>query len=182
MWEMYGDKAKGCCIILDWNAMFMEFGRNIPLYNVCSLDDEGKAFTFNHSAGIILPNEDINSCIKELKKINNKIKSDSINKSIFLDMLSEIMFLFKSREFEYEEEIRLLYFDDDLEIEYTTDSIPKLFLLTDFEIYIKKIILGPRNVDNSNLIPYLQDQLSLMNKQIGYEYETEILKSKVNYK
>lgn len=34
MWEMYGDHARGCCLVLDWGKI-LEAGAQIPLYSVC---------------------------------------------------------------------------------------------------------------------------------------------------
>lgn len=181
MWEMYGDKAKGCCIFPDWNRMFDMYD-DIPLYNVCYLDDKGKAYVYDSKNKKIMPNSDIDDLINKLKDYYEKIERDEDSVELFLNMLGEVMFLFKSIEYGYEEEIRLLFFGEESDIGYTNEKIPKIFVLTDFEVFIKKIIIGPKISDSSNIIPYLQDQLSKMNDIIGYDHETKIEKSKVHYK
>lgn len=184
MWEMYGDQAKGCCIFPDWNRMFDMYD-DIPLYNVCYLDDKGIPYVYSSIDKKLLPNKEINELIIKLKDYYNNIyknENDIDKAKLFLNMLGEVMFLFKSIEYGYEEEIRLLFFDEDSDIEYTNEKIPKIFVLTDFDVYIKKIIIGPRVIDSSNIIPYLQDQLLIMNEFIGYSHRTKIEKSKVHYK
>lgn len=177
MWEIYGDRACGCCVVIDWKKL-LENNNDLPLYKVCYIKDS-KAYLLNDETGKMEENEDIVKKLNMIRDFYSKTK-----KVIFLQLLDEIRYLFKNIEYKHEEEIRIIYFhnEETNKFHYTDDKIPKLFIYAPFYTYIERIIIGPKCQQSSNYLPYLQKQLYEMNKHIEYNEKTEIEKSKVNYR
>ena len=47
MWKMYGDDAKGCCVVINWNkTKEKNEGRDIALYKVCYLTKKNGKYVF----------------------------------------------------------------------------------------------------------------------------------------
>lgn len=124
MWEMYGDKAGGCCVVLDpktfWNRQ--ENDTIDSLYQICYIyNDEGELrIAENHDSQNRAPKVDTDSVEDVLRQIRDfgvqlfqKEKSGSKLYcqvcSEFIAMLDQIRFLFKSADYKHEQEVRLLY-------------------------------------------------------------------------
>lgn len=172
MWEMYGDKAKGICVVLDWPKIKKE---NVELYRICyvSIANNGK-----HK--IIAKH---NSKIKKIKKIKEELdivekirtKLDKSLLDIYDDSLNRIAYLFKDDHYYTEEEYRILQSDKEYNpnikrsIEKKDDiniyQSPLILKYADFIPHIKEIIIGPKyeNVDCN--FPFIKTQIELMCKQ-----------------
>lgn len=110
MWEMYGDHAQGCCLVLDWNDELL--CNEVPFYYVCYISKIGKKYTVeigNNSniKSCELVNQNLNKIkylYENLNQKNDKIILDLINKSI-----DKIRYLFKINDYSYEKEVRVCY-------------------------------------------------------------------------
>ena len=98
-------------------------------------------------------------------------------------MLKELIYLFKDNSYSYEQEIRSLYIFKSVnkKFKHTEEEIPKLFIVPDYAVNIKEIILGPKVRDISTLIPYFQEQVQLMCKAIGTDFP-RITHSDIDYR
>lgn len=94
-----------------------------------------------------------------------------------------MLYLFKDDSYSYEQEVRILYLYSKVgkNFEHTPQQIPKLFITTDYCIQLKEIILGPKVSDISNRIPYLQEQVEKMCKEINADIP-EITISNIDYR
>ena len=45
MWEMYGDHAQGCCIVMDLDMIMKQENKYFPIYNVCYIKKKGSQNT-----------------------------------------------------------------------------------------------------------------------------------------
>lgn len=169
MWEMYGNHAKGCCIVLRRGRFFRNGGyrATIPLYRICYLRI--------NSSGIELVKEDnrhienfskLATYMKHMKQI---VKEDPRGKRWYLKILSEIQYLFKNADYHHEQELRLIYqyHHWEKEMMHTAGDFPKLYIQSDFYPDIKEIILGPKFENRADKMPYLQEQIERMCEKTG---------------
>jgi hypothetical protein len=169
MWEMYGNHAQGCCLVIDWQKTFFE-NKNISksLFHVCYINKNSKEHKIRKNDNPQIRNiEKIQSCIRELKKLATKLNSS--DQPTFEKLLGKLPYLFKDNSYSYEQEVRILniFPRPNKDFKHTDNEIPKLFILPDFYLQIKEIILGPKVTDIANRIPYLQEQIELMCEQTG---------------
>lgn len=179
MWEMYGDKARGCCVVLDPKTFLNRQGNNTidSLYQICYIyNDEGELrIAENHDSQIRTPKVDTDSVEDALRQIRDigvqlfqKEKSGSKLYcqvcAEFIAMLDQIRFLFKSADYKHEQEVRLLYVYPQIDemFLHTDGAWPKLYVQPDFPIRIKEIIMGPKCKKTYKFMPYLQEQIAKM--------------------
>lgn len=171
MWEMYGNHAEGCCLVIDWNTTTQTKSKMWKaLFRVCYLHKKGNSFTIRKEENPqISDTKLIYNYLKELKGIASHIESDDTE--FFNTLLGELPYLFKESSYSYEEEIRFLYIYKKIEKEFkhTDQSVPKLFIIPEFPICIKEVILGPKVINIAEKIPYLQEQIELMCEKTGME-------------
>ena len=165
MWEMYGDHAKGCCLVLDWGKI-LEEGAQIPLYNVCYLSKNGSQYYVEAQYNVNLREcENIEKRLRTLERIC-KIVYERDNESLIVihKVLNEILYLFKDASYSYEKEVRICYQFPDVDpvFRHTPGAFGKLFVETDFRVQLKEIILGPKFMNMADVIPYLQEQIDIM--------------------
>jgi len=164
MWEMYGNHAQGCCLVVDWQKTFFE-NKNISksLFQVCYINKSEKGYDIRKSDNPQIRNtERIKTCIRELKKLAAQLNASE--QTTFEKLLGELPYLFKDNSYSYEQEVRILYLfsKPNKNFKHTDNEIPKLFIIPDFYLQIKEIILGPKVSDIADRIPYLQEQIELM--------------------
>lgn len=178
MWEMYGDHAKGCCLIIDFKKLFKTYYRKI--YRVCYIDSEGKINDNNESTVITKKNINVENSLMALKKLF----SQTNNSSFFIELLSDIRFLFKNKEYSYENEIRIIYSESENygRFKFTDEDFPKMYIKPNVNLYIKKVIVGPKCNNINQIIPYLQYRFYQINKDNDMEEKVEIVKSDVHYR
>ena len=166
MWEMYGDHATGCCLVLDWNPT-QNKQIEVPLYHVCYLTNNGSAYKVNESNNADLEKrEEIEQELKDLGAICDILYAtrDEICIEALHAFLNPILYLFKEDSYAYEREVRIYYQypEVDRRFRHTSDNFGKLYVATDFPIAIKEIILGSKFAERSEVMPFLQEQIDLM--------------------
>ena len=181
MWEMYGDHARGCCLVIDWKASkWMEEETEPVLYHVCYLRKQGNSY--------VVLNEDneklsrscraINSQLQELHNVAEEIAEQ--DRRYLDDVLGKVLYLFKDSSYSYEQELRVIYQTKD-NILHTDSDKPWLFVQTPFPLQLDEVILGPKFPDVSTRVPYLQEQLDLMCEKTGTE-KPRITLSEIDYR
>ena len=169
MWEMYGNHAEGCCIIIDWDHTLKgTTAKETPLYRVCYLRKDKNEYKLLKSDNPNLDNIDqINRWLKKLRTIQGAIEGDQTQR-YFDDLLEGIAYLFKDSNYHYEQELRILYTfsGSSDQFKHTSGEYPMLFVQPEFPIHIKEIIVGPKFKNVSLRMPYIQEQLEIMCKVI----------------
>lgn len=67
MWEMYGDHARGCCLVIDWEtSKWMEEEAEPVLYHVCYLRKQGNSY--------VVLNEDNEKLSRSCRAINSQLQ------------------------------------------------------------------------------------------------------------
>ena len=165
MWEMYGDHAQGCCLVIDWKKI-SEAGTDVPLYNMCYLSKVGKEYKVEQQYNMNLSScEKIEKSLKQLSVLCKSIlKEDYEILNPLQNILNEILYLFKDASYSYEREVRICYQYPEVnsEFEHTPGEFGKLYVATNFLISLKEIILGPKFLNRTDVIPYLQEQVDVM--------------------
>ncbi len=176
MWEMYGDKADGCCVILN-NRTFMGEENEIinQIYQVCYLNMNEDKIDINQDDNTGIKDTcSIESAIEELRDIGSALFSEESKGGLyhqacleFVDLLNQICYLFKSNAYKHEQEVRLLYVYPQISKDFlhTDEKWPKLFIRPEFAVHMKEIILGPKRSRTHLLMPYLQEQIAKMCNQ-----------------
>ena len=181
MWEMYGDHARGCCLVIDWEtSKWMEEEAEPVLYHVCYLRKQGNSY--------VVLNEDneklsrscraINSQLQELHNVAEEIAEQ--DRRYLDDVLGKVLYLFKDSSYSYEQELRVIYQTKD-NILHTDGDRPWLFVQTPFPLQLDEVILGPKFPDVSTRVPYLQEQFDLMCEKTGTE-KPRITLSEIDYR
>ena len=177
MWDMYGDSAKGCCVVLNAKTFFAEEKKYATqLYRVCYLSIDGETISVEYENNTKLDDTaSIEDAIAEIRKIGAELFREEAkgNKlyhrtSIeFMEMLDQISYLFKSADYKHEQEVRLLYVYPKIynDFQHTKEEWPKLYVRPDFPVHIKELIMGPKCVDTYKIMPYLQEQIAKMCEQ-----------------
>lgn len=187
MWEMYGKRAEGCCLILDWETCVKEKkeASEVPLYRVCYIN-KGSRDGYKVRKG---DNPNIPGCGKiyesllKLRKIGKGFLKSQKAMEVFLSILEDILYLFKDSNYHYEQEMRIYYnFQTSSErFRYTPGEYPLLYVQPDFHIHLKEILLGPKFKNVSERMPYIQNQVELMCDKIHAAYP-KITMSGIEYK
>lgn len=170
MWEMYGDHAQGCCLVIDWNKI-SEAGTDVPLYNMCYLSKVGKEYKVEQQYNMNLSScEKIEQNLKHLSELCKSILKEDYETLVPLqNILNEILYLFKDASYSYEREVRICYQYPEVnsEFEHTPGAFGKLYVATNFLINLKEIILGPKFLNRTDVMPYLQEQVDIMCQELG---------------
>ena len=188
MWEMYGDHARGCCLVINWVLSKPNTKYDDPtLYRVCYLrktdgryradpsDNQG----FSDSPEIVQKGcTRINAHLDELAQIADRLPQSLLH--YFDDILDKVRYLFKDSSYSYEQELRVIYQTKD-NILHTDGDKPWLFVQTPFPLQLDEVILGPKFPDVSTRVPYLQEQLDLMCEKTGTE-KPLITLSEIDYR
>ena len=116
--------------------------------------------------------EKINESLETMKNTINTINTINNNSELFEKVdkfLEEIRYLFKSADYSYESELRLLKYSplesDNKNIKIDdSDGVAKLYIERDNPIRIKEVIFGPKFSNPENVTPLLQ----LLDKNIKF--------------
>lgn len=183
MWEMYANHAEGCCIVLDWEKTTSN--AHMPLYRVCYIrfNNKSNRKSINKTDNVLIANcHLIEKQLRLLRHIYENIKSEQAQ--IAFDMvLGDFKFLFKDSSYSYEQEMRILksYSGPDERIQHTGGEYPKLFVYSDIPIHIKEIVLAPKFTNIAEKIPYIEEQVEKMCKEVGTEMP-QITISNIEYR
>lgn len=170
LWRMYGkeqkEEAKGCALTIDMNKLLEDLNKKmIPNYN----DDETsnsksvEEFCFyrvvykkqDSSEQFLIPDtmpqvqSDLNNLMKELKEKTSHFKKKRKGveeKQNLIKLLNEISYLFKSDEYQYENEVRLVVKGVGFEKNIKEEELkPKVYIeLVSIRPLVRKITLGPK--------------------------------------
>lgn len=177
MWQMYGDAARGICIVIDWDS-----NSDTDLYRVCYLNKTKNGYSVREGDNKGLNTKEIEDALRALRAICIKLKSDE-ERLVFDSFLSPILYLFKDSSYSYEQELRIMYqFNrSNHKIRHTNQSPPKLYVVNQRPLRIKEVILGPKFNDVTNTLPYLSEQLELMTYQTHTSFP-QITISNIDYR
>lgn len=180
MWKQYGDNTTGLCLIYSQkylNEILDENKTNIKLYRIAYFDSADKLEVAHFkeddeeikkiSNGVLDALRQIKSIIKELKE-----KKDDKFYKIGMIIVNGIAYLFKSWDYAYENEFRILMNVSELkERDIEVDIVDNKYILhvytvnkDDKKIPVEysKVILGPECEDIDYIGPYIK----LCNKKI----------------
>lgn len=165
MWQQYGDNGKGVFIRL--KNTFLEkivSDSQADIYRVCYLSTEGEV----HVSNMVERDEiSLKNMLEDLKKTCENLKE--IRKDKYPDIISniqqDISFLFKTVDYSYEEEYRIVLSDPDnlkFEIKCETNKdypFPFLYIyLNDIDYDSSKysaVIVGPKAIEIDFIGPYI---------------------------
>ena len=189
MWIHYGDSGKGCSIKVsphfftnfESDLLGVEktlrtnpFDNEYRLYEVLYLDDGEIINSVPIEVKMLF--KSIVDQTSKLCEACNSINSESkevVEKSIN-KMFTKLKYLFKSSDYAYEQEMRIILRRpieelkrDDIDIQFTSATstfVPKIFVYTNKSLLIQEIILGPKIAETYDLIPFLTMKLLDINK------------------
>lgn len=205
MWIHYGDSGKGCSIKVsphfftnfESDLLGIEktlktnpFDNEYRLYEVLYLDNGEIINSVPIKVKTLF--KSIVDQISKLCLVCNSLTSESkevVEKSIN-KMLAKLKYLFKSSDYAYEQEMRIILRRpleelkrDDIDIQFTSvssTSVPKIFIYTNKSLLIQEIILGPKITETYDLIPFLTMKLLDIN---NFDSENVyITKSTIEYR
>lgn len=179
MWEMYGEHAKGCYLVLDREQPAAQ----IPLYKVCYVERTEHDFYIKQQDNRNITNTKmIQHNLRMLAKIFREMQENDWRK-MFCDALGILVYLFKDNSYYYEQECRILYEFPDCQniIRHTNVEYLLLFVQTNFSVQLLEIILGPKFENLSRKIPYIQEQVEEMCRCTGVRIP-EITISDIDYR
>ena len=184
MWEMYGDKAKGVCIVLngrfferidEYNANLVYY--ELPLYHVCYFRKRKNKDTFSItvSDNVAIPKDKLNEVKSNLKKIKTIINTDMKHQEWYISEMEELRYLFKNSDYAHEQETRLLYNNLGANEMLQTTNDDMIFYKMEALPEIEEIILGPKFEEKQKTSIYLQyngdrlyGRLNMNNPRITY--------------
>ncbi|MCD6012480.1 MAG: Tetratricopeptide 1 repeat-containing protein [Flavipsychrobacter sp.] len=193
MWRTYGkdefkNDAAGCSIVLDINFFDSDrsyFNTEIrdpsiitsqSLYQVLYFNKRTKKISNDIDNKIANDLDSLKQSLLDLLSLRDKVvdskKNLKIDKIIYL-VVSELRYLFKSADYAFENELRVIEFappeNNKVQIDHNDNRIPKRVYIESTKLvqpYIKKIVLGPK-VPHQNQWTYLD---VIMRKK-GYKIE-----------
>lgn len=164
MWEIYGDHARGVCIVIDWPTTLDTAAQATPLYRVCYLTKFGDTYTLDDDSNQQLEHrEKIREWLKGLRAIRSELV-DGRSGWFFDSLLEGIAYLFKDSSYHYEQEVRILYVFSEAsdQFRYTSGEYPLLFVQSEFPVAIQEIVIGPKFPEPARRMPYIQEQIEHM--------------------
>ncbi|MCH5344292.1 MAG: DUF2971 domain-containing protein [Acetatifactor sp.] len=210
MWSEYGDKGNGVCVVMDGatfqNARdkqrlleVLRVGKSgnerddYVLYKVIYWDKNQDEFIAKGLDSKILKTK-INSIEKTLKQIFAKLERGIFEEweqqrcmDFLQELFAKIKYLFKFEEYRDENETRVILqrrtVDSFQDIEEAGGEDPlrkKLYIHYPVKSIIKEIILGPKNQQSDEYIPFLVKKMAEINE--GSQYSTVVSKSSIDYR
>ena len=170
MWSQYGDNGKGCCIVFNKNYFdkpkeVHDITDNLKenesvrqdecvLYRICYIDDKNNKYKFQKE------DEDIKKSLENIYG-NFKIINDENVEKIVMVYLEQIRYLFKSSDYKYEKEYRILknvpINSKKIIVKKDIKPIPKLYVNIESKFnQISEVILGPKVDFPDYISPYIK--------------------------
>ncbi|MGE5397233.1 MAG: tetratricopeptide repeat protein [Chitinophagales bacterium] len=174
MWLQYGDFGKGCSLVFDkgffdyvgitHDILLKDDGDNTEQYmpyRICYINKDNG--TDIESAQIKDALSKISNILIKVNKLcrNNKDLKDSVTMHT-CENINQIRYLFKSNDYKYEDESRLIKFvpmgSNKIQLDTTVEPVPKLFIEANNgkSIEFAKVILGPKIEHLEIIVPYLK--------------------------
>lgn len=197
MWRTYGkdensNEAAGCCLVIDAgffdtaDAKFIAMGIDRdkkpaeishPLYKVIYFNKRKGKIEGDHNDLITQKLGKLKDALKALLKRRTK-KGSKRNKAIervLYHSLSELRYFFKSADYSYENELRVIQFathDDIVEIDLKSTLLPRrMYIESSKELrpHLRKIILGPKVLHPERWM-YLEELMKRKGHKIEMAY------------
>lgn len=156
LWTLYGDNSNGCCMVFD-KTFFTSSRKQIDPSQSNKYEQDLTLYKVHYcNKSFESINEDIKPLIENIADILLQLqKIIKLNVELFqwvVNNLEEIRFLFKSDDYQYENEVRLILRGGVTRpiVDRTTD-VPKLYINIDKQVVFKEIILGAK-VENPSAI------------------------------
>ena len=164
MWQQYGDNGEGAFIRLDNEYLNSIISTSkADIYRVCYLDSEGKVHVshMDEEDEVKLKND-----LEELRKLCEELKDtrSDMYPEIISSIQQDISFLFKTVDYSYEEEYRIVVsntdkFEYEIKCEENKDyPFPFLYVYLNVQYSGSKyneVIIGPKAIDIDFLGPYI---------------------------
>ena len=174
MWDMYGNKAAGCCVLLNCNATFSDAVR---LRKVYYLDHNNKLYRnddvvkeakikeeydrIENQLSIFIDNfKNLLNAINLLKPDKNPTVRNELL-PILNSIIERVSYIFKRDTYKYENEVRLIRYLEEEEMDCVCNipgAVPKTYIYHEKGTYIDEIILGPKLTNPNDYLPYLYKQ------------------------
>lgn len=172
MWKQYGNDAKGLCLVYDndyLNELLDSNKTDVKIFRVVYFNENSRIsvskFENESSEKIDNISKKILSKLKDIRITLNSIEKESYRK-IALTEISTIFYLFKSLDYAYENEFRILMkIDANKEDQVQVDIENDQYLLHTYTvdkrnepitIRYSKVILGPKAIDIDYIAPYIK--------------------------
>ena len=173
MWDMYGNKAAGCCVLLNCNATFSNAMRLRKVYyldhnnNLYRNDDEQIKEIKEEYDRI---ESQLGGFIDNFKRLLNILhlleptKNPAVRKElipILNSIIERVSYIFKRDTYKYENEVRLIRYLDEEEMDCVHNipgTVPKTYIYHERGTCIDEIILGPKLTNPNDYLPYLYKQ------------------------
>lgn len=184
MWEMYGDHAKGCCIVLDRTCLWPEvLGRQLPVYRVCYIKKNASGYRINSKDNPKVNVKRIMYCAEQIRGLMRMIDKKIVGEEILEELVGDIVYLFKDAAYQHEQEVRIFYRYNEAsdDFRHTADEMPLLYVMPDIPVKIKEIILGPKCAEIERKMPYLQERVEWLCGMNDFKMPL-MTKSAVEYK
>ncbi len=206
MWIHYADFGKGCCVKVSKN-LFANFSSDLSgddrTLTTNPFDNEYRLYSVLYvkdgklekpiSSTVEKNFKKAVSCFRMIDFVYNKLRDET--KELVLDAIKsitrKIRYLFKSADYAYEQEMRIVVYrpvshikrdDSDIKMTPVSDKypIPKVFVYTAKGATIEEIIFGPKVVETDDVVPFYAKKLLEMH---NYEEEKVIIsKSEIEYR
>lgn len=174
MWVQYGDFGQGCCIVFENNFFDDDDNTSLTIDN-----DLDKEYKYNNNKYCLysiryinLKNEhdfenssedlrEIFSALIDLRNIYEAYETDDLKnklKNIIQNILNQIRFLFKDKNYEHENELRVIKFEHNPEnilFDSNNFSIPHIYINIEKQLKVNEIILGPKVQNSIEIATYL---------------------------
>lgn len=174
MWVQYTDNGQGCCLVLK-SEFFDKEDNDTILSESINEDNEFKTkmekginsnhykesyclYKVEYVGDNIISKYDshIDDIVDELKNLQTEFDKENV-KEIVLNILDQVRFLFKSKDYEHEQEVRLIKFTND--VKYTGDAegyrVPHVYIDMERELEIDEVVLGPKVSEPIEIANYL---------------------------
>ena len=139
MWTLYGDNAKGCCLI--FKDEFFKTSEGFSLFEVEYIEYKDN----KPCLGDGWIKKALETIAFTIKKWKDEIIKDYDLRFWVTEQLETIRFLFKADDYKYEKEIRLIIRSKGKDIKIDDmNAIPKLYIEADGRLGFTEIILGSK--------------------------------------
>ena len=146
------------------------------LYRIAYIKNIGKDFKLEKSE--LFDDDEINKLDESINHLKQKLykklyENDDFYKNAITECIEEIRYLFKSVDYKYENELRILRYanldpsNDKIKID-NTSGIGKLYVERENPIQIEEVIFGPKFSNPEYVTPLLK----LLDKKIKYKKST----------
>ena len=175
LWTQYAENGKGCCIVFDSSFfdIFDESFNNGSYFQ--PLDTKNSDYQIpekyclyniyyvgNETDNKIYPNDLDTKILEPLKSIADTLEilfsfKENAIKELSLSLVDQIRYLFKSKDYEHEQELRIVKFSNKHIVKSDKDHfrVPHLFIELEKEIEIKEVVFGPKAVRVSEIVPFI---------------------------